>query len=176
MIKQSIRSHFMNQKSRNFLRYLFVVALGVFLHFAYELSGTNPIVGLFALVNESIWEHLKLLFFPMLVLTAWDLFTRYRNNLNFLPARTTGILSGLAFIVVFYYTITGIIGSEITWISIAIYLLAVAYAFWLEKRLCAKRRYHSIIWAIVVLILFILLFIIFTIAPPPLGIFIPMAA
>lgn len=65
----------MNQRTRNFLRYLFVVLLGVFLHFAYELSGENPIVGLFALVNESIWEHLKLIFFPMLVLTLWDMFT-----------------------------------------------------------------------------------------------------
>ena len=92
----------MNQRTRFFIRYLFVVLFGVFLHFAYELSGNNPIVGLFAPVNESVWEHLKLLFFPMLTLTIWDLFITNRNNLNFLPARTIGILSGLAFIVVFY--------------------------------------------------------------------------
>lgn len=166
----------MNQRTRFFIRYLFVVLFGVFLHFAYELSGNNPIVGLFAPVNESVWEHLKLLFFPMLTLTIWDLFITNRNNLNFLPARTIGILSGLAFIVVLYYTITGIIGMDIAWINIVIYLLAILYAFWLERKICSRCRGLSITWAIIVLIVFIILFIIFTIAPPPLGIFIPMVA
>lgn len=166
----------MNRRTRIFIRYLFVVLFGVFLHYAYELSGENPIVGLFSPINESVWEHLKLLFFPMLALTLWDLFTRNRNNLNFLPARTIGILSGLAFIVIFYYTITGIIGIDIAWINIVIYLLAVAYAFWLERKICSRCRNLSITWAIIVLIIFIILFIVFTIAPPPLGIFIPMGA
>ena len=166
----------MNHRTRIIIRYLFVALLGIFLHYAYELSGGNPIVGLFAPINESIWELLKLLFFPMLALTVWDLFTSYRNNLNFLPPRTIGILAGLAFIVIFYYTLTGIIGKDIAWINIVIYLLAVAYAFWLEKRICARRRNLSITWTIFVLGIFIILFIIFTIAPPALGIFIPMVA
>lgn len=166
----------MNNRTRIIIRYLFVALLGVFLHFAYELSGNNPIVGLFALVIESVWEHLKLLFFPMLLLTIWDLFTSYRNNLNFLPARTIGILAGMAFIVVVYYTVTGVIGMNIAWINIVIYLLSVAYAFWIERKVCAKCRNLSITWAIIILVLFIILFIIFTIAPPALGIFLPIAA
>lgn len=165
----------MNMRTRIFLRYLFVVLFGIFLHFAYELSGENPIVGLFALVNESVWEHLKLLFFPMLVLTLWDLFTTQRNKLNFLPARTIGILAGLVFIVVAYYTITGIIGINIALVNIAVFLLGVAFAFWIEKKLCCKCLRLSIKLAIVILILLIILFIIFTIAPPALGIFIPIA-
>lgn len=166
----------MNNRTRIILRYLFVVLLGVFLHFAYELSGENPIVGLFALVNESVWEHLKLLFFPMLVLTLWDLFTRQRNNLCFLPARTLGILAGLAFNVIVFYTITGILGFNVAWINILIYLLGVVVAFWVEKKLCNRCNTISVKVAIAILILFILLFIIFTIAPPALGIFIPMLA
>ena len=164
----------MNHRTRILLRYLFVVLLGVFLHFAYELSGENPIVGLFALVNESVWEHLKLLFFPMLVLTIWDLFSTRRNNPNFLPARTIGILAGLAFIVIAFYTITGILGFNVAWINILIYLLGVAVAFWVEKKVCRKCTNLSVTWAIAILILFIILFIVFTIAPPTLGIFIPM--
>lgn len=163
----------MDKRTKVVLRYLFVVLFGTFLHFAYELSGGNPIVGLFALVNESVWEHLKLIFFPMLVLTLWDLYTNYRGNPNFLPARTIGTLSGMAFTVVAFYTITGIIGTTIAWINILIYLVAVAFAFWVEQKICARCRGLSITWAIVVLIIFIILFIVFTIAPPALGIFIP---
>ena len=165
----------MNQRTRIILRYLFVVLFGVFLHFAYELSGENPIVGLFAPINESVWEHLKLLFFPFLALTIWDLFTRHRNNPNFLPARTAGILSGLIFIVVAFYTITGVIGFPITWLDILLYLLSAALVFLVERRLQCHRCLFSVTTAIVILIILIVLFIVFTIAPPALGIFIPIA-
>ena len=50
----------------NLFRFIFISVLGVLLHFTYEWSGNNPIVGLFSATNESTWEHLKLLFFPML--------------------------------------------------------------------------------------------------------------
>lgn len=165
----------MQYKTRAFLRYLFVVLLGVFLHFAYELSGENPIVGLFANINESVWEHLKLIFFPMLILTLWDLFSTQRNNLCFLPARTIGTLTGMAFIVIAYYTITGILGFQTDWINILIYLLSVLVAFLIEKRLQCRCNLISIKWSIVLWILFLILFIIFTISPPALGIFTPPA-
>ena len=165
----------MNIKTRNILRYLFVALLGIFLHFAYELSGENPIVGLFSVVNESVWEHLKLIFFPMLVLTLWDLFTVQKNNLCFLPARTLGILAGFGFIVVVFYTANGILGFDLAWVNNLIYLLSVLFAFWVEKRLCNRCNLISVKLSIVILIFFIILFIIFTIAPPALGIFTPPA-
>ena len=165
----------MSQKSRNIIRYLFVAALGVFLHFAYELSGENPIVGLFSVVNESVWEHLKLIFFPMLALTLWDMFTNQRNNLCFLPARTLGTLAGMTFVVVVYYTLTGILGFQTSFLNILIYLLGVLVVFLVEKKLCHRCNTISVKVAIVLWVLFIILFIIFTIAPPALGIFTPPA-
>lgn len=166
----------MTNRTRIFLRYLFVVLLGIFLHFAYALSGGNPIVGLFALVNESVWEHLKLLFFPMLALSIWDAFVTQRSNLCFLPTRTIGILAGLVFIVVVFYTVTGIIGMNIAFVNILIYLLGVAFAFWVEKKQNRKCIRLSITLSIGILVLFVILFIIFTISPPALGIFIPITA
>ena len=165
----------MNHRSRNFIRYLFVTLLGVFLHFAYDLSGQNPIVGLFSIVNESVWEHLKLVFFPMLILTLWDMFNNQRNNLCFLPARTLGTLAGMLFVVIVYYTVSGILGTEIAWINILIYLLGMLVVFLVERKLCHRCNTISVKVAIVLWILFIILFVIFTIAPPELGIFTPPA-
>ena len=51
----------------NLFRFIFISVLGVLLHFTYEWSGDNAVVGLFSAVNESTWEHLKLLFFPFLL-------------------------------------------------------------------------------------------------------------
>lgn len=56
----------------NFFRFFFISILGVLLHFTYEWSNDNPAVGLFSAVNESTWEHLKLIFFPMLLLTMME--------------------------------------------------------------------------------------------------------
>lgn len=46
-------------------------------HSVYEFLGENKIVGFFAPINESVWEHLKLAFYPMVVfilcpVTAWQ--------------------------------------------------------------------------------------------------------
>lgn len=46
----------------NLFRFIFISVLGVLLHFTYEWAGDNAVVGLFSAVNESTWEHLKLLF------------------------------------------------------------------------------------------------------------------
>ncbi len=46
----------------------FVVGiLGTLFHFVYDWSGQLWLVGLFVPVNESTWEHMKLLFIPMLI-------------------------------------------------------------------------------------------------------------
>ena len=47
--------------------FLFTSAAGTALHFAYEWSGENVVVGAVAAVNESTWEHMKLLFIPLLL-------------------------------------------------------------------------------------------------------------
>ena len=43
---------------------IFTWILGTILHFLYEWSGDNKIIASFSAVNESTWEHLKLVFFP----------------------------------------------------------------------------------------------------------------
>ena len=50
---------------------LFVtLILGNLLHFVFDWSGENSIVAAFAAVNESTWEHMKLLVIPWVV---WSL-------------------------------------------------------------------------------------------------------
>ena len=48
-----------------FIGMLIVAALGTLFHFAYDFTGQNRLIGLFVAINESTWEHMKLLFFPL---------------------------------------------------------------------------------------------------------------
>ena len=45
---------------------LFVI--GSLLHFMFQLFQKNPVIGIFAPVNESIWEHSKMMTWPI---TLW---------------------------------------------------------------------------------------------------------
>ena len=45
----------------------FLFAIGAVFHFIYKWSNNSRIVGLIAPVNESIFEHSKLLLFPLIL-------------------------------------------------------------------------------------------------------------
>ena len=51
---------------------IFIMIVGTLLHFTFRWSNNNPLVGIFSAVNESVWEHLKLIFFPMLIVGIID--------------------------------------------------------------------------------------------------------
>ena len=44
--------------------FIFTAVLGVLLHFLYDWTNESLVVALFSAVNESTFEHMKLLFFP----------------------------------------------------------------------------------------------------------------
>ena len=154
-------------------RFLFISVLGVLLHFTYEWSGDNPIVALFSAVNESTWEHLKLLFFPMLLLTIIELLFTEKRQLpsNYLFARTIGILSGMAFIVIAFYTLTGVFAKLPDAVNIALYFLGVFLALCIENKINrGNSQNHSAFDAIILLTLTIAFFV-FTKYPPSIGLF-----
>ena len=104
---------------------IFSIILGTLLHFTYEWSGQNLLVASFSAINESTWEHLKLIFFPMLITTLIGCFYFGNTVLNFLCAKTIGILSSLLFTTSFFYTYTGILGTNIHILNIASFLIAI---------------------------------------------------
>ena len=51
--------------------FAFIIAsiLGVIFHFLYNWTGQIRFIGFFVPVNESIWEHLKLIFYPITIVS-----------------------------------------------------------------------------------------------------------
>ncbi len=65
----------------------FVLITGTLAHFLYEWTGKNFIAGLFTPVNESIWEHMKLIFFPILAYAIYIIRKLQTDNPSLAPAR-----------------------------------------------------------------------------------------
>ena len=150
-----------------------VTALGgTILHFLYGWLGEAVWIAPFSGVNESTWEHMKLLFWPMLIFAiVQSLFFRERGD--FFCVKLCGILLGLGLIPVLFYTYNGVVGRSPDWLNIAIFFISAAIAYIYETRLfksgstdCKSPRS-----AIAVLAVLALLFVVFTFATPRLGIF-----
>ncbi len=145
---------------------------GTLLHFLYEWSGGSLWVAPFSGVNESTWEHMKLLYFPMLLfaLVQSRFFKGYEN---FWCVKSAGFSAGLLLIPALFYTYNGAFGRSPDWLNIAIFFIAAAGVFWLEARLLKREAMRcKRPWAALGLILLMgVFFVVFTFAPPRLPLF-----
>ena len=159
--------------SRPWAGFLFVSTAGTLLHFLYGWSGQTLLVGLFSAVNESIWEHMKLLFFPMLL---WALFqSRSHSNTDccFWCVKLFPITLGLTLIPALYYTYTGALGVWADWFNITIFFLAAGSAFCLEHHLFRHVPACPLLQPICFFGLWVIavLFVLFTFFPPHIPLF-----
>ncbi|MBE6635433.1 MAG: hypothetical protein E7617_04460 [Ruminococcaceae bacterium] len=145
---------------------------GTILHFLYEWLGEPRWIAPFSGINESTWEHMKLLFWPMLIFAAVQAFF-FRGERAFICIKLRGILLGISLIPIIFYTYNGVIGSSPDWINITIFFVSAAAAYIYEAALFKKGTAecrHPIAAALSLGIIAVM-FVIFTFYPPGLAIF-----
>lgn len=150
---------------------IIVMVLGSLLHFVYDWTTNNQYIAALSAVNESTWEHLKLLFYPMLLTTIIGYFAIGKEYSNFLFARLLGILISIVFTIVFFYTYSGIIGNNFAPIDIGIFFVAVILGEFVSYKVLNSNlkcnKYASLSLFVVLLICFI----VFTYKAPRIGLF-----
>lgn len=151
---------------------LFVIVTGTLTHFLYDWSGQNTVIGLFTPVNESIWEHIKLLFFPMLLYSLFMIFKFKPKYPCIVSGLCSGILAGALFIPLFYYAYTYVLGKNVFVLDIAIFLFSILTAFLLSCKLTLSCRLssHTFLLCALVCLLFVC-FLVFTYHPPDMAVF-----
>ena len=146
--------------------------VGTILHFLYDWLGEAIWISPFSGVNESTWEHIKLLFWPMFIYAVVQSFF-FGDRKDFWCVKLRGILLGLVLIPVLFYTYNGVIGKSPDFVNIAIFFVSAAVAYLYEARLfaadalkeCSKRR------AVIAICAIAFLFVLFTFKAPELAIF-----
>ena len=146
--------------------------LGTVLHFLFEWLGGAAWIAPFSGVNESTWEHMKLLFWPMLLFTAVQS-PFFREREDFWGIKLRGMLLGLLLIPALFYIYNGVIGKSPDWLNIAIFFMSAAAAFLYETHLLyterPRPRFPKLPLAALAAIA--LLFVVFTFHTPEIGIF-----
>ena len=164
----------MNLKCWQIIGAVFALIIGTLLHFTYEWSGENPVVGIFSAVNESTWEHLKLLFVPVALFAVLEYFEYGKQIPNFVPVKVLSILLGMSTIIIAYYTYTCIVGQNYLWVDIGIFILGVLAAYWFSYRFLQTEFLTSecsvrLGWIGLLLLAFC--FVFFTFCPPRIELF-----
>lgn len=153
-------------KKYTILGSVFVMILGSFAHFFYDWTNENALVGLFTPINESTWEHMKLVYFPMLIFSIY-IVQKYKDTYPCITsAFLSAILVGTWLIPVLFYTYTGIIGMSIMFFDVSTFFVAVIVSFYTAYRLtlsCKMDKFTNLLYILVgVMFVFFLLFTIFT--------------
>lgn len=147
------------KKKHIFILSISIFILGSLLHFLYEITNDNFIIGLIVSKNESIFEHTKLMILPIIICYV-IYYLKYKNNKDlWFSKMIINILVSTSLIPIIYYTYTGISGLELTFIDIAIY-----YISGLIGLIVANNYNKEINWKIY-LIIIIIIFILLTIFP-----------
>lgn len=147
---------------------------GTLLHFVYEWTGGNRVIAVFSAVNESTWEHMKLLFIPFLVFTVVEFIVFSEAFRNFFAVKAASILLGLVSIPALFYTLTGMFGKLPDWVNITIFFLADALLYFVSYRLLtdgALRGGAMQLIGFVLLWALLFTFVWFTYRPPHLPLF-----
>ena len=153
---------------------LFSLIFGTLLHFTYEWSGENLFIGSFSAVNESVWEHLKLVFYPMVIATIIEYFFIKKDVNNYIEAKTIGIFTAISFIVVGFFTYSGIIGTSIIFIDILLFILSIILGEYVAYKLMKRDDESTVLTeslSVIILIFLFMCFVIFTYLPPEVNLF-----
>ena len=159
----------MNKKinRRQWIGYIITGGLGVLLHFLYDWF-PNPIVAVFSGVNESTWEHMKLLFWPLFGVALVQGFLWKDKPESYFCIKLKGALIGLSLIPIIFYTFNGAFGKSPDWYNITIFFQASAATFlwetaqFKEEKPCGLSPKISIFFWLVLAAAFIY----FTFRPP----------
>lgn len=155
----------------------FTLILGSLSHFFYSWFGESPLAAPFFPVNESTWEHLKLLVSPMFLFSAAEYFVYGKKTPGFLPVRVLSLFSGMIVIVAAFYTYTAMTGQHWLWADIGVFVLAVVLAYLLSYLLLLKKPGVFAqtpiisISAGILMALLLVCFIVFTAEPPHIFLF-----
>lgn len=162
-------------KKKYLIGILFLFAIGSLLHFTYDWSNQNFLVGLFSAQNESVFEHTKLLILPIFLWYILSYIFRKNEidkNKYFTSMLISSSISIISIPLMFYFVKEGLsINNGI--VNIIIFFISVLFGQLLAYHYY-KYESKSLPKIIIILLslLLIIIYIYFSLFPLDLPIFI----
>lgn len=149
---------------------VFSVVFSFVFHFMYEWINT---LGWLFPVNESVWEHIKILFMPYLIYSIIEFFIlKPEDKLNYFSIKSIALIVIPIVMITLFYTYSGIIGNHYVFVDgmIGVISLLIGFMISLKLLLIEYKCKNKPVPIILAGIIFILL-IVFTYYPPHINLF-----
>lgn len=134
---------------------LFVSIFGTLLHFMYEWSGHKRFVSIFAAVNESTWEHIKIALTPSFIWMLYD-GARYGVEPNYFVAKTACLLAIIIIIPVLFYAYQIFTKKAMLPIDIIIFYISIIVSNLLFKYIIGLNSISFFITYFAAILLFVI--------------------
>ncbi len=146
---------------------------GALLHFVFAWSGGWSPVGVIAAVNESVFEHLKLTYWPALLYAAVENRRLEKSVNNFVVAKTAGLYVMPLAIMAIFYSYTTITGGENLIADITVFVEAIVLGQLTSYKILTMAQLASRFQklALAGLIALAMIYAVFTFYPPQLPMF-----
>ena len=160
-------------KKAEWIGFIVTSILAPLFHFTFEASGDNLFVGMFSAVNESVWEHTKILYFPFLFYTIVEFFIIKPDVKRFWASKAVAMAFIPVVMIVFFYTYTGMLGIESLAVDIASTFVWLFFAFLISYKLYRSdydlEKHFG--WFVVLLVAVFAVEILFSLFPPHIPLF-----
>jgi hypothetical protein len=154
-----------------------IVVGGVLLHFVFGWSGERRLVAVFAPVNESLWEHLKMAYWPLLPMAALELIVREPMPPGLPMAEAIGFYTAATLMLTLYYISSAVLRDPPLPVRLAvdlsIFVIAVTVGQVLAYQLLLRAGAHldNGPWGATLLLLPGVILAVATFWPPRLSLF-----
>ena len=101
-----------------------ICVIGTFLHFLYEISDHKKFVAIFAAVNESTWEHIKICITPTILWSLYDGYVHGSNG-NYIIGKAFCLLTIILLIPALFYLYTAFTKKSILFIDVICFYVTV---------------------------------------------------
>ena len=152
---------------------IFIIIVGTLFHFVFELFFSWPPIGAITPVNESVWEHLKLPYWPLIIFSLIEYkFIKEEAN-NIIIGKSIAAIISVGTILIVFYSYTTILGIEILIVDILSFFIGAIIGQFVSYRIMTSNKLpRSLnVISLIILIGFALALVIFTYFPPHLPIF-----
>ena len=143
------------------------------MHFVFEWANYWRPVAVIAPVNESVWEHFKMCFWPGLFFAVAEYFFLKQLAINFWTGKALGLLLMPLVIGLGFYGYTALTGKHYLAADIVLFLIAVVAGQLASYKIMVMQKVKIWLKIGALLIVFLLTseFVYFSFAPPKIFLF-----
>ncbi len=154
------------------ISFLIILIIGTLLHFTHDWFKKGLLLHLFSALNESTWEHMKLLLFPTILVMIFQYFVFNENYSNLWNAWLILLVVEMVTMPLIFEPLRLSMKKVPFWITIAIFILSIILGVVAEYFVLLRNFIvFNEIFALISVCVIVFLYFVFSFNPPRVWIF-----